>query len=400
MRAVIAWLTLTLLPATSLSAQTTIFTTEDYRKDVNRWTDPAYYLFNTARELTDMQVDNRFGQKGSGADKYDIKSPYAFKTAGEHYGAWLKKAGGGTRHTLATLPNWDGIWNAGRGWLDSNDIQASTVAAALTPQYREYYVQQVNSSETGDPMFHGGDVAVTWLFTGETRSYNTVGGYFRAVSPTRTVFEGGPGALEGVLRFSYTDLDSEGVEGGIFWRITPMLNWHLSDHVRLELVYGYGSLDRFDVVETANIPFAHVLPLAWRCALADKPLVITWHEVWGRHWREFLRSALWPAFAAVELLAAQAGAPVVPVYVSGSARALPWGAGWPRPTPLTVAYGPPLIFARERGKTRYQAISDEIMAAIGRLQGDIEGRARAGRAGLRHDTDPTVARTVSADRIH
>jgi hypothetical protein len=141
---------LTLLSsATSLSAQTTIFTTEDYRKDVNRWTDPAYYLYNTARELTDMQVDNRFGQKGSGADKYDIKSPYAFKTAREHYDAWLKKAGGGTRHTLATLPNWDGVWNAGRSWLDSSDIQASTVAAALTPQYREYYVQQVKAEAEG-----------------------------------------------------------------------------------------------------------------------------------------------------------------------------------------------------------------------------------------------------------
>ena len=149
MRAAIAWLTLTLLSATSLSAQTTIFTTEDYRKDVNRWTDPAYYVYNTARELTDMQVDNRFGQKGSGADKYVIKSPYAFKTAREHYDAWLKKAGGGTRHTLATLPNWDGVWNAGRSWLDSSDIQASTVAAALTPQYREFYVQQVKAEAEG-----------------------------------------------------------------------------------------------------------------------------------------------------------------------------------------------------------------------------------------------------------
>ena len=149
MRAAIAWLTLTLLSATSLSAQTTIFTTEDYRKDVNRWTDPAYYVYNTARELTDMQVDNRFGQKGSGADKYDIKSPYAFKTAREHYDAWLKKAGGGTRHTLATLPNWDGVWNTGRSWLDSSDIQASTVAAALTLQYREYYVQQVKAEAEG-----------------------------------------------------------------------------------------------------------------------------------------------------------------------------------------------------------------------------------------------------------
>jgi phosphate-selective porin OprO/OprP len=26
-----------------------------------------------------------------------------------------------------------------------------------------------------------------------------------------------------------------------------MVNWHLSDHVRLEAAYGYGSLDRFDL---------------------------------------------------------------------------------------------------------------------------------------------------------
>jgi phosphate-selective porin OprO/OprP len=27
-----------------------------------------------------------------------------------------------------------------------------------------------------------------------------------------------------------------------------MVNWHLSDHARLEFAYGYGSLDRFDLV--------------------------------------------------------------------------------------------------------------------------------------------------------
>ncbi len=26
-----------------------------------------------------------------------------------------------------------------------------------------------------------------------------------------------------------------------------MLNWHLSDNLRLELAYGYGTLDRFDL---------------------------------------------------------------------------------------------------------------------------------------------------------
>jgi hypothetical protein len=127
----------------------TLFNTNDYRGDRDRWTDPAYFLYNTARELTDMQVDNRFGQKGSGKDEYDIKSPYAFKTSWDHYQAWREKANGGTKHTLGTLPDWDGMWGGGGTWLNSNNIQASTIAAALTPRYREYYVQQVKAESEG-----------------------------------------------------------------------------------------------------------------------------------------------------------------------------------------------------------------------------------------------------------
>src|SRR5262245_29213303 len=88
----------------------TLFTTEDFLKDRDRWTDPAYYLNNTAREISDMQVENRYGQKGSGEDAYNIKSPYPYKTSWEHYQAWLSAAKGGTKHKLETLPNWDGVW--------------------------------------------------------------------------------------------------------------------------------------------------------------------------------------------------------------------------------------------------------------------------------------------------
>lgn len=110
----------------------------------------------------------------------------------------------------------------------------------------EYYVQSVSSSPTDNPLFQGGDVVATWIVTGEARAYNTVGGYFKAVSPAKTVFDGGTGAVELVLRFSYIDLDGGSLHGGKFWRITPMANWHLSDQVRLECAYGYGSLDRFN----------------------------------------------------------------------------------------------------------------------------------------------------------
>jgi len=110
----------------------------------------------------------------------------------------------------------------------------------------EYYVQTAESPETGDPLFHGGEISATWLMTGETRSYNTVGGYFSSVSPARTVLQRGPGAWEAVLRYSYSDLSDGTVEGGTFWRLTPMINWYLTDNTRLEIAYGYGSLDRFE----------------------------------------------------------------------------------------------------------------------------------------------------------
>ena len=109
----------------------------------------------------------------------------------------------------------------------------------------EYYVQHVSSPETGDPWFHGGELLLGWLVTGETRHYNADGNHFRAASPARTVIQGGPGAWEVVFRVTYTDLTDAGVEGGTLWRVTPMINWHLTDNVRIELAYGETWLDRF-----------------------------------------------------------------------------------------------------------------------------------------------------------
>ncbi len=149
MRTIVATLGLVVLCAAGAGAQTTLFRTDDFRQDREHWTDPAYYLHNTARELTDMQEDNRFGQKGSGADEYDLRSPYPFTSSWEHYQSWLRRANGGTKHTLATLPDWDGRWTGGASWLDSRRVQASTIAAALTPQYQEYYVQQVKAETEG-----------------------------------------------------------------------------------------------------------------------------------------------------------------------------------------------------------------------------------------------------------
>ena len=106
----------------------------------------------------------------------------------------------------------------------------------------------VQAEAAKDPTFHGGTVTGTWIITGETRPYNAPGGFFEAVSPRRPVFAGGPGAWEAVMVFSYADFDDRSFHGGKYWRVTPLMNWHMSDNVRMAFVYGYGTLDRFDVV--------------------------------------------------------------------------------------------------------------------------------------------------------
>jgi phosphate-selective porin OprO and OprP len=108
----------------------------------------------------------------------------------------------------------------------------------------EYDWQRVYAGNGERPLFHAGDIAATWLITGELHPYNAPGAFFEAVSPARTVFDGGRGALEAVLHLSYSDFDSESFQGGKFWRLTPMMNWYLSDNLRLEAVYGYGVLEQ------------------------------------------------------------------------------------------------------------------------------------------------------------
>jgi phosphate-selective porin OprO/OprP len=61
-----------------------------------------------------------------------------------------------------------------------------------------------------------------------------------------------------VFRLSNIDLDSGTLQGGRFWRFTPMVNWHLSDNLRLELAYGYSELDRFDLTGTTQFFQARV----------------------------------------------------------------------------------------------------------------------------------------------
>jgi 1-acyl-sn-glycerol-3-phosphate acyltransferase len=78
-----------------------------------------------------------------------------------------------------------------------------------------------------------------------------------------------------------------------------------------------------------------------------------------------------PAKPGAGMLAVMSGATVVPVYVSGSGRALPRGRVVPRPAKVVVRFGPALSFAlapADARRERYREAAEEMMRAVARLR--------------------------------
>jgi len=107
-----------------------------------------------------------------------------------------------------------------------------------------YYFVETEASQ-GDHQFQGGDLWASWLMTGEVRKYNTRGALFDFVYPKHSLFKGGMGAFETTIHASYVDANSGNIQGGKFWRVSPMFAWYPSYEFRFTLGYGYGVLERF-----------------------------------------------------------------------------------------------------------------------------------------------------------
>lgn len=105
----------------------------------------------------------------------------------------------------------------------------------------------------GNHHFYGGDIVLSYFFTKAIRPYNTVGNIFGFIPIKKPVTKGGWGESEAVVRFSLINLDDGSVQGGKFWRLTPMINWYLTKVIRMEFIYGYGMLDRFNLSGVVQI---------------------------------------------------------------------------------------------------------------------------------------------------
>ena len=76
--------------------------------------------------------------------------PREFATAEEHYNYLLERANGGTRHTMQTIPVWDGLWSSGNNTMPAIFLDNGTLATAwapgakikegvLTPAYEQHF---------------------------------------------------------------------------------------------------------------------------------------------------------------------------------------------------------------------------------------------------------------------
>ena len=111
----------------------------------------------------------------------------------------------------------------------------------------EVMLHKFNAKTADNHSFFGGDVVASFMLTNTKRPYNTSTSIFGFIPVTKSIFKGGWGEWEAVLRYSTLDLDDGSIHGGKFWRITPMINWYMTKYLRTEFVYGYGTLDRYNM---------------------------------------------------------------------------------------------------------------------------------------------------------
>jgi hypothetical protein len=90
--------------------------------------------------------------------------PRNFATAEEHYKFLLDQAGGGTQHTMATVPQWNGLWTSGRNSMVALFLEGNagmglgpggTVrAGVMTPPYEaQFRARRAEVEANGEQLF-------------------------------------------------------------------------------------------------------------------------------------------------------------------------------------------------------------------------------------------------------
>jgi hypothetical protein len=84
---------------------------------------------------------------GFGPPLQVIPPPREFATSDAHYAYLLEQAKGGTKHTLASVPRWDGLWNTAGNthmniFIEGQGFSGKVREGVLTPPYEAAYKER------------------------------------------------------------------------------------------------------------------------------------------------------------------------------------------------------------------------------------------------------------------
>jgi hypothetical protein len=228
---------------------------------------------------------------GSGGTGVQIRSPYPYQSAEEHYNAWLQAAGGGTTHDRLSLPDWSGSWVGTTQGVLHQTALIRDVWEATSEAYRPP-LQQLLDAELESRHWWPADSCLPDGF-GRFYSLNAAVHHFmmdptmvlfakdRPNNDTRYVWTDGRGFLPPDYRFPAWYGHSQG-----FWDGDELIVW-TNDIIPWVLTHGLGEYsDQLEAIERIKkIGDSILLDLT----LYDpEAFAFPWHDV-----VEFQRLADW-----------------------------------------------------------------------------------------------------------
>ncbi len=142
---------------------------------------------------------------------------------------------------------------------DASNIFNAELAGTWGPLHAESELR-VTSAETfanGTVNFPAAYAQCGWILTGEHRPYKLGQGVLGRVRPATPLGRnGGLGALEAAFRWSWMDLNDNGLVGGELVTTTWGLNWYLNDYTKLQFNWVRAELDSATAISSATDLFA------------------------------------------------------------------------------------------------------------------------------------------------
>lgn len=89
--------------------------------------------------------------QGNSGNSYQVRSPYSYNAAEDHWQAWFEAAEGGVKHTRSSVPDWSGDWFGERSTpgVVGGGALLRDIYDGISEEYKPYFIQSVQAELEG-----------------------------------------------------------------------------------------------------------------------------------------------------------------------------------------------------------------------------------------------------------